>query len=77
MVSRAEELRHARRVRFGSRLRVLRNAAGLTQEQVALAAGLDRAFYVDLENARHGVQVDRVYDIADALGVPCAELFTE
>ena len=57
------------------RLRELRLAAGFTQEQVAMKAGLDRAFYVDLENARHGVQVDRLYDIAEALGVPVAELF--
>ena len=72
----SEDLRQQRRVAFGQRLRELRLAAGLTQEQVAIRAGLDRAFYVDLENARHGVQVDRLYDIADALGVSCADLFT-
>lgn len=48
----------------------------MTQEQVALAAGLDRAFYVDLENAKHSVLVDRVYDIATALGVTSSDLFS-
>lgn len=66
-----------RRETFGLRLRELRAKQGLTQEQVALAAGLDRAFYVDLENAKHGVQVERVYDIAFALGVDVAVLFTD
>lgn len=69
------ELRQVRREEFGRRLRELRVAKGMTQEQVALAAGLDRAFCVDLENAKHSVLVDRLYDIAGALGVGCADLF--
>ena len=72
----AENVRSARREKFGHRLRELRLAQGLTQEQVALAAGMDRAFYVDLENARHGVLVDRLDDIAGALGVTRADLVT-
>lgn len=71
------ELRQVRREEFGRRLRELRIARGMTQEQVALAAGLDRAFYVDLENAKHSVLVDRLYDIADALGVGSADLFSK
>lgn len=76
-VPQADDLRQQRRIVFGQRLRALRVAAGLTQEQVAIAAGLDRAFYVDLENARHSVLVDRLYDIADALGVGCQDLFSD
>ena len=71
------DVRQERRETFGLRLRELRVKQGLTQEQVALAAGLDRAFYVDLENAKHGVQVDRIYDIAYALGVEVSVLFTQ
>ena len=72
-----DDLRQRRRESFGRRLRALRLAAGMTQGQLADKAGLDRAFYVDLENAKHGVQVDRIYDMADTMGVSPADLFTE
>jgi transcriptional regulator with XRE-family HTH domain len=53
---------------------VHRKAAGLTQERVALSAGLDRSFYVDVENGHHSLAVDRLFAVADALGVPAARL---
>jgi transcriptional regulator with XRE-family HTH domain len=49
----------------------------LTQEALALKAGLDRSFYVEIETARHSVTLDRVWDLADALGVPVAQLFDD
>lgn len=67
----------ARRVQFASRLRDLRREAGLSQEAVAHQAGLDRSFYVEIETAKHSVMLDRVYDIADALGVSVRDLFPE
>lgn len=47
----------------------------MTQEQVAHRADLDRSFYVDVENGRHSVGLDRILDIADALNVEPASLF--
>lgn len=67
----------ARRVQFASRLRDLRREAGLSQEVVAHQAGLDRSFYVEIETAKHSVMLDRVYDIAAALGVSVRDLFLE
>jgi len=49
----------------------------LTQEAVALAAGLDRSFYVEIETARHSVTLDRVWDIADALAISAGTLFDD
>jgi transcriptional regulator with XRE-family HTH domain len=49
--------------------------AGLTQEALAHEAGLDRSFYVEIETARHSVSLDRVWDIADVLGISAARLF--
>ena len=46
----------------------------MTQEQVALAANLDRSFYVDVENGHHSLTVDRLFAVADALGVKPARL---
>ena len=59
---------------FGQALRAARTSEGLTQEAVALAAGLDRSFYVEVENAVHGITLDRALEVADALGVPLTEL---
>jgi transcriptional regulator with XRE-family HTH domain len=66
-----------RREEFGRRLRILRRRANLTQEALANAAGIDRSFYVELEASKHSISLDRVYDIADALGVNIGELFGE
>ena len=38
---------------------------------------MDRSFYVQLESAQHSVLVDRLYDVAEALGVTVADLFSE
>lgn len=65
-----------RRAAFARRLRFLRERAGKSQAVVAAAAGVDRSFYVEVEGAKHSVSVDKVFLIADALGIAVAELFT-
>lgn len=59
---------------FGSRLRALRESKGLTQERLALDAGFDRSFLVEVESGHHSLMLDRVFDLARALGVSAAEL---
>jgi transcriptional regulator with XRE-family HTH domain len=46
----------------------LRQNAGLTQEQLALAAGLDRPFLVQIEGGKRSLLVERLDDLASALG---------
>lgn len=46
----------------------------MTQEKVALAAGLDRSFYVEVETGKHSLTVDRLFAIADALDATAASL---
>lgn len=65
-----------RRVAFGQRLREARERAGLTQTAVAARAGMDRSFYADVEAARHSVSIDKVFAIADVIGIHAAELFS-
>ena len=62
----------AGRIVFGSRLRALRESKGLTQERLALDAGLDRSFLVDVESGHHSLMLDRVFDLARALDVPAS-----
>lgn len=71
----SEALKQERRQRFGRRLRPLRQARGLTQERLAHDAGLDRSFYVQVENGVHSIALDRVFDISDALGVDIRTFF--
>lgn len=66
-----------RRRELGQQLRVHRHAAGLTQEQLAINAGLDRSFYVDVENGHHSLTVDRLFAIADALGISAHRLLAD
>ncbi|MFK0121610.1 helix-turn-helix transcriptional regulator [Streptomyces sp. NPDC090994] len=59
------------------RLKDLRNRAGLSQAQLAEAAGMNRVFYVGVEGGRRNVSLDKVFALADALGVDVAELFAD
>lgn len=61
----------------GETVRTLRNERGLTQERLAELAGLDRTTVVNFESGRRGVLYERLFDIADALEVPMAELVRE
>ena len=66
----------AGRALLGDRLKYWREQRDFTQENLAHAAGLDRSFYVELEHGQHSCAVDRLFDLADALGVQPAELLT-
>jgi len=58
----------------GGNVRRLRLEADLTQEALALESGLSRNQLVELEHGRRGVLFERLDDLADALGVPVADL---
>ena len=55
--------------RFGERLRELRVASGLTQEDLALQASVDRGFISETETGGRNPSVWVVYRLARALGV--------
>jgi transcriptional regulator with XRE-family HTH domain len=61
-----------------NRIRTLRTQAGLTQEDVAAAAGIDRANLVNIERSRrHNVRLNVLERIALALGVDVLDLLIE
>jgi transcriptional regulator with XRE-family HTH domain len=62
---------------FGERIRQLRAEQGLSQEALALGAGLDRSFLADIESGRHSFALDRLFDLAVALDVSPRELLLD
>ncbi|MCJ1677521.1 helix-turn-helix domain-containing protein [Streptomyces sp. APSN-46.1] len=68
----------ARRQRIGAQIRAARLGRKLTQETVAdRAGGMDRATYVRIEQGQASPLLDTLILIADAIGVPLAELVRE
>jgi transcriptional regulator with XRE-family HTH domain len=62
---------------LGKRIRSLRKAAGITQERLALACGLDRSYMGRIERGEVSISVVSLYQIADALGCSGSELLRE
>ena len=57
------------------RMREVRRARGLTQEQLAAELGMLAPNYARVEQGRQNVTIDTVVRVAQALGVPLVELF--
>ena len=59
---------------FAANLRRLRNARGLSQEELAHRAGIDRTYVSLLERCQYAASIDVVGSVAEALGVEAADL---
>lgn len=59
---------------FGTRVRKLRLKLGLSQEQFAARAQLDRSYLGSIERGERNVTLTKVYQIADALEVRPGDL---
>ncbi|WP_455139964.1 helix-turn-helix domain-containing protein [Thermophilibacter sp.] len=59
---------------FGNRCRQLRDQAGLSQEKLALAIGMDRSCYASIETGTRNVTLVNMSKIAHGLGVSLSEL---
>lgn len=53
---------------LGATLRAVRKRLGLTQSDLALAAGVGLRFVVDLESGKSTVRLEQVLRVIDALG---------
>jgi transcriptional regulator with XRE-family HTH domain len=69
-------MRASRRL-IASNIRRLRTAAGLSQEVLAVDAGVDRSYMSRLERGTVSAGVDVLEKVADALRCKLAELFRE
>lgn len=59
---------HSQRIAFGDRLRTARHRAGLTQEQLAHQAGMDRSQYSELERGQRDARLSTLLRIESVLG---------
>jgi transcriptional regulator with XRE-family HTH domain len=64
-------------IRFGKRVRNLRERAGLSQEALAERAGIHRTYVGGVERGERNLGLKNVFRVAEALGVPVAQLFAE
>ena len=62
---------------IGGNLKKYRNAAGLTQEQLAERAGISTSFCANIERGHKGVSPVVLMDLADALGITVNHLLYE
>ena len=62
---------------FGAVVRAKRKSLGLSQEKLAEKAGCDRQSINRVENAAYSPSLDRVFKLADALGMSLSDLFEE
>ena len=67
----------ARRRAIGDRIRAARLYANFSQEQVALRAGIRIATYSNIEQGHASPRIDTLIRIAEAIGVPLADLVRE
>jgi putative transcriptional regulator len=58
-------------------VRAKRKSLGLSQEKLAERAGCDRQSINRVENAAYSPSLDRVFKLADALGLSLSDLFDE
>ncbi len=65
-----------RRKQVGSRIRELRIEQELTQEALGLEAGLSRVMIIGIEWGNRSVAYERLWDIAEVLGVDVTEFFS-
>lgn len=60
---------------FGKRVRELRLAKGLSQEELAFRAGVHRTYLGGIERGERNPSLKNITAIAEALGITLSELF--
>ena len=65
------------KILFGKRLKNLRQKKGLSQESLALSAGLDRTYVSGCERGIRNIGLENIYKLAIALGISPELLFKD
>ena len=62
-------------VKFGQRIRELRQKTGLSQEKFALMIGMDRTYFSSVESGKRNISLLNIKKIADGLEITVEKLF--
>lgn len=73
----AADREYAQRRDFGQQVRAIRKGQGLSQEQLAHLADLDRSYMGGIERGERNVSLDNIHRIARALGTTPAAFFPQ
>ena len=63
-------------IKFGNIIKEKRKAMGLSQEEFAYRAEIDRAYYSSIENGKHNLSL-QIKKIAEGLNIKIKDLFEE
>lgn len=62
-------------VKFGQRIRELRQKTGLSQEKFALMIGMDRTYFSSVESGKRNISLLNIKKIEDGLEITVDKLF--
>lgn len=62
-------------VKFGHRIKTLRNEKGLSQEKFALSIEMDRTYYASVESGKRNISLNNIEKIANGFNISLEELF--
>jgi len=63
--------------KYAKRLRSLRKEAGISQEELAFRAKLDRTYVSSVENGKRNISIVNIEKIAKALGISVSDFFMD
>ena len=63
--------------KFGKRIKFYRTQKGLSQEELAFKAGLDRTYIASVENGKRNVSIRTIKKFLDALEITFSEFFRD
>lgn len=62
---------------FGSKVYLIRQEKGISQEKLALEANIDRTYISDIENGKRNISLEIAYKIANALNIHLSEILSD
>ena len=62
---------------FGQKIRKYRTQQGISQEALALKAGLDRTYIASVENGKRNVSIQTIHKFLTALNIPFSDFFAD
>ena len=61
--------------KVGSRIKSLRNSRGLSQEKLALKAGIDRTYLAGIESGKRNATITSLEKVVSALDISLSDFF--